>query len=97
MTENEADTVTVPPMPHPDAMGAGFVFARTLRDPEFRAFVTGLGAKGCPVVCTYPGEDPDRLASRVRETLRDDDHDVALTVVLDDTQRWGLRIEVCHG
>lgn len=88
------------PMPHPDAMRAGFLFARMLVRPDFREYLARIGApRACPVVVVIDNQDPKITQSMIDTAFgeaaksNDMNSDMVLLVKLDVMQPFGLRIE----
>lgn len=71
---------------------AGFKFAEQLKDPSFRAYLSTMGARGCPVICVSPQEGGAEITVRVAEAFHQFVDNVVLVINLDDTEPWGLRI-----
>lgn len=79
--------------PSKESLAAGFAFARHLRDPRFRAYVTEItGTTGGEFVIV----DPDESASQLFIRLAAADMPV-IAVMADESQPFGHQILVVSG
>jgi hypothetical protein len=56
------------PRPSGPPIGAGFDFARQLRDPDFRQHLKNIGHDGHPVIIAQPGETMGAIRERAQSS-----------------------------